>query len=328
MIKTIINKKDIGNDVIIYQAKNGAIELREDFEHENIWANQAQIANLFGVERSVITKHINNIFKNKELDSNSVCANFAHTAIDGKVYRVIFYSLDVVLFVGYRTNSKRAIEFRKWANTILRDYVIKGYAINRNQISKNYTSFMKSISDIQALLPESISFDPKIIIDLVKEFSSTWLSLNAYDKGSLSTIGTTKRSIKLTGQELTLAIDDFKDELVKNGNATEIFAQERNKGSIEGIVGNIMQSFGGQDLYKTIEEKAVHLLYFIVKDHPFIDGNKRSGAFAFIWFLRKAKIKKSVNINPNALTALTLLIAESNPDKKEQMIALVIQMLS
>ena len=187
---------------------------------------------------------------------------------------------------------------------------------------------MKSISDIQALLPESISFDPKIIIDLVKEFSSTWLSLNAYDKGSLSTIGTTKRSIKLTGQELTLAIDDFKDELVKNGNATEIFAQERNKGSIEGIVGNIMQSFGGQDLYKTIEEKAVHLLYFIVKDHPFIDGNKRSGAFAFIWFLRKAKIKKSVNINPNALTALTLLLAESNPDKKEQMIALVIQMLS
>ena len=183
------------------------------------------------------------------------------------------------------------------------------------------------MEEIQNLLPEHINLDPKAVLDLVKEFSSTWVSLEAYDKESLSTVGTTKKEIKLTGEELKSAIHNLKNELGKVGEATEIFAQERNAGIIEGIVGNIMQSFLGKPLYKTVEEKAANLLYFMVKDHPFIDGNKRSGAFSFIWFLRKTNLKKSKNINPNALTALTLLIAESNPNKKEQMIALVVQML-
>ena len=229
--------------------------------------------------------------------------------------------------MGYRTNSKLAIEFRKWATKTLREHITKGYTINRKQIAKNYDAFMKSVADIQALLPEHITLDPKSILELIKEFSSTWVSLDAYDKEPLKPIGVTRKSIKLSGKELLKEIFNLRSELMKTGGATDIFAQERTSGSVEGIVGNVMQSFGGNPLYKTLEEKAANLLYFMVKNHPFVDGNKRSGAWAFIWFLRKTKIKGSRNINPNALTALTLLIAESDPKKKEQMVALVTQML-
>jgi prophage maintenance system killer protein len=315
-------------DLIIYQAKNGAIGLRGDFERETIWATQADMARVFELERSVVTKHVRNIFKDKELDEKSVCANFAHTAKDGKTYNVQFYNLDIILSVGYRANSKRAIEFRKWATKTLREHITRGFTINKKQIGKNYDIFMKSVADIQALLPEHVTLDPKSVLELIKEFASTWVSLDAYDKEILKPIGVTKKSIKLTGQELANAISDLRRELFKKGKATELFAQERAKGSIEGIVGNVMQSFGGKPVYTTLEEKAAHLLYFMVKNHPFVDGNKRSGAFAFVWFLRKAKIKTMRNINPSALTALTLLIAESKPERKVQMTALVTTLLS
>ncbi len=319
-----MKSKILKNKMVIYQAKSGAIELRGDFEHENIWATQAQISQLFDIERSVITKHINNIIKNDEIDTKS---NVQKMHIANSDKPVTFYSLDMVLSIGYKANSSKAIEFRKWANKILREYLMKGYAVNRKQISKNYEAFMKSVADVQALLPENVSLDPKTILELIKEFSSTWMSLDAYDKEKLVSIGKTKKSIKLTSVELTDAIFNLRNELIKKDEATDIFAQERSNGSIEGIIGNVMQSFGGKDLYPTLEEKSAHLLYFIVKNHPFVDGNKRSGAFAFIWFLRKAKVKTMRNINPGALTALTLLIAESRPEKKEQMVALITQIL-
>jgi prophage maintenance system killer protein/prophage antirepressor-like protein len=319
MKKVTKNKK-----LVIYQAKNGAIELRGDFSHETVWATQAQIAEIFRVERSVITKHINNLLKDKEIDEKS---NVQKLHIANSDKPVSFYSLDIILSVGYRTNSKRAIEFRKWATKTLRTHLTKGYTINRKQIGKNYDAFMKSVADIQNLLPEHVTLDPKAILDLVKEFSSTWMSLDAYDKEKLTSIGTTKKSIKLTGEELTIAITNFKNELLKKGEATDIFVQERSTGNVTGIVGNVMQSFSGKDVYASVEEKAAHLLYFMVKNHPFVDGNKRSGAFAFVWFLRKAKAKNFKNINSASLTALTLLIAESNPNKKDQMTALVTQML-
>lgn len=317
-------KKD---DIVIYQAKNGAIELKGDVSKETIWASQAEIASIFGVDRTVITKHIRNVLKDKELDSNSVCAKFAHTGEDGKVYQVQFYNLDVILSVGYRTNSKLAIEFRKWATKTLREHIVKGYTINRKQISKNYNAFIKSVEGVRSLLPENIVFDSKAVIDLIKEFADTWVSLDAYDKDSLPTIGATKKSARLTGLELFGAIAQLREELQNKGEATELFAQEKNKGSVEGIVGNVMQSFDGKSVYNSIEEKAAHLLYFMVKNHPFTDGNKRSGAFAFIWFLRKCKLKSAKNINQGALTALTLLVAESSPQKKEQMVALITQIL-
>jgi prophage maintenance system killer protein len=153
------------------------------------------------------------------------------------------------------------------------------------------------------------------------------VSLDAYDKETLEIKGTSKKSVRLTSEQLLEAIGTLRAELMQKGEATDIFAQERASGSIEGIVGNVMQSFGGKPMYGTVEEKAAHLLYFMVKNHPFTDGNKRSGAFAFVWFLRKTHIKGAHNINPSALTALTLLIAESDPKKKDQMVALVTQML-
>ncbi len=327
------NKKE-QKEIIIYQAKDGAIELRGDFEHENIWASQKQIADIFGIDRTVVTKHIKKILTDKELDKKVVCANFAqttkHGAIKGKTQtkKVEFYSLDMILSVGYRTNSFKAIEFRKWANKVLKEYLIKGYTINKKQIVKNYEAFIQTVSSIQNLLPEHVALDPKLVLELIKEFASTWVALDAYDKESLRTIGTSKKAIKLSGEELVEAICDLRNELMKKGEASDLFAREKRAGSIEGIVGNVMQSFGGKNLYPTAEEKAAHLLYFMVKNHPFDDGNKRSGAFAFVWFLRKIKIQGAKNINPSALTALTLLIAESNPKKMNQMTALVTTLLS
>ena len=316
--------------VVIYQAKSGAIELRGDFSRDTIWASQIQIASAFEVDARTINEHIQNILKTKEIGEKSTIRNFRTVQTEGKreVEREVkHYNLDMILSVGYRVNTMKATQFRQWATKTLREHITKGYTVNRKQIAKSYDAFMKSVADIQALLPEHIALDPKTILELVKEFSSTWMSLDAYDKGSLTTIGTTKKSIKLTGAELTDAIASLRSELIKKGEATDIFAQERNVGSIEGIVGNVMQSFGGKDMYQTIEEKAAHLLYFMVKNHPFVDGNKRSGAFSFVWFLRKAKAKKTRNINPGALTALTLLIAESDPKRKDQMVALVTQIL-
>lgn len=315
---------------MIYQAKNGALELRGDFRHETLWATQAQIAGAFGVDVRTISEHIKNIYKTKELCEKATLRKFRIVQTEGKrevVREVSHYNLDLILSVGYRVNSKTATEFRKWATKILREHLTKGYTINRKQIGKNYDAFMKSVSDIQNLLPEHITLDSKAVLDLVKEFSTTWVSLDAYDKDGLKSIGTTKKSIKMGGEELTKAISSFRDVLIKKGEATEIFTQERSKGSVEGIVGNVMQSFGGRAVYPSVEEKAAHLLYFMVKNHPFIDGNKRAGAFSFVWFLRKAKAKKARNINTASLTALTLLIAESNPNKKEQIVALITQML-
>jgi prophage maintenance system killer protein len=317
-------------NMVIYQAKNGALELRGDFSHETLWATQAQIAEMFDVTPQNITLHINNIYKDKELNKKATCKESLQVQIEGNrtiKRKVKLYNLDVIIATGYRINSIVGTQFRIWATKTLKEHITKGYTINRKQIGKNYDAFMKAVSDIQNLLPEHITLDPKAILELVKEFSSTWVSLDAYDHDNLKSIGTTKKSIKLNGEELTQAIFSFRNELLKKGEATDLFAQERNAGSVEGIVGNVMQSFGGKDVYGSIEEKAAHLLYFMVKNHPYVDGNKRSGAFSFIWFLRKARAKKSRNINPASLTALTLLIAESNPNKKDQMIALVTQML-
>jgi prophage maintenance system killer protein len=318
------------NNVVIYQAKNGAIELRADAKKETILANLNQIADLFGVQKAAISKHIKNIYETGELVEKATVSKMETVQIEGKksVRRTIeMYNLDMIIAVGYRVNSKTATQFRQWATKTLKEHITKGYTLNRKQITKNYDSFLKSVSDIQLLLPEHVALDPKFVLELVKEFSSTWMSLNAYDKEALTPVGKTKKQIEITGLELTQAIMHLRSELIKKKEAADVFAQERSSGSIEGIVGNVLQSFGGKDVYPTIEEKSANLLYFMVKNHPFVDGNKRSGAFAFVWFLRKAKVKSARNINPSALTALTLLTAESDPKKKDQMVALITQLL-
>lgn len=326
-----MGKKELKKEIVIYQASSGAIELRGDFSHETVWATQAQIAQLFSVTPQNVTLHINNIFKDEELEARVTCKSYLQVQKEGgrEVRRKVkLYNLDVIIAVGYRINSIIGTNFRIWATKTLKEYITKGYTINRKKIAKNYDSFIKTVATIQNLLPEHITLDPKAVIELIKEFASTWVSLNAYDKELLKKWkGVTKKNIKLTANELLLAISNLKNELIKKGETTDLFATERQQGCIEGIVGNVMQTFGGKQLYTTIEEKAAHLLYFMVKNHPFIDGNKRSGAFTFIWFLRKTKLKGFRNINPATLTALTLLIAESNPKNKDQMVGLIIQLL-
>jgi prophage maintenance system killer protein/prophage antirepressor-like protein len=273
-----MKKKDTQNDIIIYQAKSGAIELRGDFTKDTIWATQAQIAEVFAIERTVATKHINNILKSNEIDEKS---NVQKMHIANSDKPVAFYSLDLILAVGYRANSAKAIEFRKWATKTLRVHIVDGYTINRSRIAKNYDAFLTAVSDVKALLPAGIQIDTKDVLELVRLFADTWMSLDAYDKETLDIKKPTKKKVALTAEKLTKSVAVLKDELIKKGEATELFAAERTSDALKGIVGNVMQSFGGADLYQSVEEKAVHLLYFVIKNHPFIDGNKRTGAYSF-----------------------------------------------
>src|SRR3990167_3455329 len=280
-------KKSI-DETVIYQTKNGAISLKQDASADMLWASQNHIADIFEIERSVVTKHIRNILKNKELDENSVRAKLAHTAEDGKSYQVQFYSLDVILAVGYRTNSKKAIAFRQWATKTLKDHIHKGFTINRTRLQKNYTDFLKAVDDVKALLPAGANIDNSSVLELVTLFADTWFSLDAYDKDNLATQGVRKKIVVLTAEKLHQALAELKQNLIAKGEATDIFGIERTKDSIAGIVGNVMQSFSGEDLYPSVEEKG----------------------------------------SPPALTAITLLIAESSPKNKEKMTGLVCMLLS
>lgn len=318
--------------LVIYQAKNGKIEFRGDFERDTIWASQKQIASIFEIDRTVVNRHIRNIFKDKELNESQVCAKFAHTtqhgAIKGKTQtkQMQFYNLDIILAVGYRTNSSRAIEFRKWATNILKQHLVDGFTINKKRIKVNYQAFENAVASIRTLIPDTSEITTKKVLDLINIFANTWVSLDAYDKQSFPKKGISKKSIQITTDSLLDVLGKFKRELIIKKQATDIFARERSTKSIEGIIGNIFQSFGGRDVYQTNEEKAANFLYLIVKNHPFVDGNKRSAAFTFVWYLNEAKLLKD-NLSPEALTTLTLLIAESNSGDKEKMIGLVLLLL-
>lgn len=316
--------KSIKQEIIIYQAKNGAIELRGDFSHETLWATQAQIAELFDIERSVITKHINKVLKDREIDEKR---NVQKMHIANSDKPVAFYSLDMILSVGYRTNSARAGAFRQWATDVLRRHIVEGYTINKKLVAQNYEAFLKAVDEVKLLLPESGRVDAGSALELIRMFATTWLALDAYDRSELPSAGATKKQILFTGEELAKALEELRAELVAKHEAGDLFGVERSSDSISGIVGNIFQSFGGKSVYPTVEEKAAHLLYFVVKNHPFADGNKRSGAFAFVWFLNSAKLLDSKKFTPEALTALTLLVAESKASDKERIVGLILLLL-
>ena len=256
----------------------------------------------------------------------SVSSILEHTASDGKVYKTKFYNLDAILSVGYRVNSKQATQFRVWATKTLKRHLLEGYAVNKKQLVKNYQKFQRTLENIKTLLPNDKSIGAKDTLELISVFANTWFSLEAYDSEKFPKKGWTKKQVSFTAEELNKALDNLKQELIAKKQATGLFGQERSKDVVAGIIGNIFQSFAGQDLYSTLEEKSAHLLYFIVKNHPFTDGNKRSGAFSFIWFLSKAS-KLPANLTPEALTALTLLVAESNPKDKDKMIGLILLLL-
>ncbi len=323
MTKSVTRNKYKINQTVIYQSKAGSLEIKADTEYESIWLTQDQMAILFDVQKAAISKHLKNIFSSAELKENAVVSILETTAKDNKKYQVKHFNLDAVLSVGYRVNSQKATHFRQWATKILKEHIQKGYTINRSRIDKNYHEFLKVVEDVKNLLPAGASVDHDSVLELITLFSDTWLSLDAYDKDELVVQGPTKKKVALTGKKLSAALATLKQELMAKGEATDIFGHERKKDSIEAIVGNVMQSFDGQDLYPSIEEKAAHLLYFVIKNHPYVDGNKRSGAYAFVWFLRQTKLLDLSRITPPALTALTLLIAESNPKDKERIIGLV-----
>lgn len=329
-MKNKLQQNEIKNEIAIYQSESGAIEFQADIKKETLWASLQQIAGLFDIDKSGISRHIKNIYQTDELEQKSTVAKIATVQREGKrkVSRGIeFYNLDVILSVGYRVNSKKATKFRRWATEVLKDHIFKGYTVNKERIAVNYKLFLKALEDVKALLPESGKTDTINILELVSIFADTWFSLNAYDTEKLPKTGVTKNQIEITANELRNALQHLKKELITKNEATDLFSTERQENNIESIVGNVFQSFGGEYVYPAVEEKAANLLYFFIKNHPFIDGNKRSGAFAFIWFLQKAGLLNIERLNPNVLTALTLLIAESNPRDKVRMIGIILLIL-
>ncbi len=334
MVKNQINNS---GGLIIYTNKKGGVELRADPSKDTIWANEEQIAEVFGIDRSVAGKHIRNILADRELDRKSVCANFAHTAKDGKQYSVIFYTLDVILAVGYRTNSTRAIKFRQWATKTLREYLIKGIVYNADRIKKLPNKILsdleQKISFIQRTLQnrELNKSESDSLLSVIHDYAHSWTYLKEYDEGSLILKRSKNKEKQHFDYKFVLPmIEKIRVELMEKKEASELFASERD-GSFQGILKTIYQTFGGKELYSSLEEKAAHLLYFIIKDHPFSDGNKRVGAFLFVLFLQLNGILNRTNgerkINDNTLVALALLIAESDPKEKEVMVALTTNLL-
>ncbi len=319
--------------IIIYQSDGNSNQIEVILRKESIWLSQEQISNLFGTKRPAITKHLKNIFLSNELKEIEVCSILEHTtkhgSIEGKSQKskTKIYNLDAILSVGYRVNSKQATLFRMWATQRLKDYLVQGYAINQKRIEENKTHFLTALKDLKLLTTNNSLIEVKDVLSLIESFSGTFFSLDSYDKNQFPNKGTIAE-IQTTAKELYQDIQQLKAQLIKKSEATELFAQEKTKGNLESIFGNVFQSVFGEDAYPSVEQKAAHLLYFIIKNHPFNDGNKRSGAFAFIWLLQKAVYPFRNKIYPETLTTLTILIAESNPTDKEKMIGIVLLLLN
>jgi prophage maintenance system killer protein len=329
-------KERRGKQIVIYKAKTGP-ELQVNLQKDSIWLTQIQIASLFNIERSVITKHLRNIFQEDELDKKSVCAIFAHTASDGKNYQTQYYNLDVVISVGYRVNSKQATQFRIWATKVLKKHLLDGYTINEKRLKESRNLKLKEMEKAVALLHRVMNvkqlnnIESQGLLKVITDYTQTWILLQQYDEGKLKLPKTTGKALaKLDYEESQKAFQQLKFELRSKKEASDLFGQERGP-AFQGIIGNLYQTFGGKEVYPSLEEKAAHLLYFIIKDHPFIDGNKRVGSFLFILFLVKNNYllnkKGERKINDNALVALALLIAESDPREKDVIIALVTNLL-
>ncbi len=321
------------SQIILFSTANENISVDVRLENETIWANKKQMAQIFGVDRSVISRHIKNILTDEELNEKEVCAFFAHTtehgSIKGKTQTrtLDFYNLDMILSVGYRVNSKTATNFRKWATKTLNTHITQGFTINSAQVEKNHQKFLQAVENIKILTQQNPNIASSDVLELIKTFSGTWFSLDAYDRDQLPKTGVTQKELIMQSSDLYESIAMLKKELMEKKEATSLFAQEKQKGNLGGILGNVFQNVFGQELYESVEEKAAHLLYFIIKNHPFDDGNKRTGAFCFVWILQKSGYNFQKKITPQTLTALTLLIAESNPKEKERMIGLVLLFL-
>ena len=310
------------NEIILFENQN--VKLEVNIKDETVWLTQKQMAELFGKDRKTITSHIKNIYRDNELNKNEVCSFFEHTASDGKKYKTQYYNLDMIISVGYRVNSKQGIIFRKWATGVLKEYLINGYAVNKKRL-KYLEKTVKLIDIASRIDTELKGSESREIIKVISEYSNALNLLDDYDYKRINKPkGITNDKI-ITYEECIDVINKL-----KFNNESSLFALERNKGLKE-IIRTIYNTFDGKDLYSTIEEKASNFLYLIIKNHVFIDGNKRIAATLFIYFLNYYNILYKDNkqvIDNNTLVAVTLLIAESNPKEKEILIDLVMNFLT
>jgi prophage maintenance system killer protein len=324
------------NEILIYEAEDNIIEVQLDGVKETIWLNRQQMAELFGRDIKTIGKHVNNVFREAELDKSTTVAKFATVQSEGsrQVERQVeHYNLDVVISVGYRVKSLQGTQFRIWATQRLKDYLVQGYAINQQRFDSNAEELQQAISLIQkaATSLEMTAETGSGLVDIVSRYTKTFLWLQRYDEGLLNDPkGQTGGNLP-TADEAMNNLNQLKTTLMKRGEATELFAHLREDG-LSSILGNLDQTVFGEPAYASVESKAAHLLYFVIKNHPFSDGNKRSGAFLFVDFLhRNSRLLDAANnpvINDTGLAALTLLIAESDPKQKEILIRLVMHMLA
>lgn len=318
--------------IAIYTSEDNTISLDVKLENDTVWLSQAQMATLFGRDRTVIARHINNCFKEGELDRNITCAKFAHMGIEGdQMYETILYNLDVIISVGYRVKSINGTRFRQWANRILKDYIIKGYAINDKIRVEHYNE----LKDVVRLLAHTVKSQEKLtddqstgLLSVVTDYVYALDTLDRYDYQQLTIENTTKEErFHATYENAMAAILGLKEKF----GESNLFANEKDA-SFRSSIGQIYQTFGGVDLYPSVEEKAAMLLYLVTKNHSFSDGNKRIAAMLFLWFMERNGILYRTDgtkrIADNTLVALTLMIAESRTEEKDIMVKVVVNLIN
>jgi len=315
------------NEISIYQTESGAVEVR--LEQDTVWLSQAQMVTLFGRDQSVVSRHIGNIFKEGELERES---NMQKMHIANSDKPVDLYNLDVIISVGYRIKSQQGTRFRQWATRLLRDHLTQGYTLNRQRLETNARELEAALQLVKkaAQSPELLADTGRGLVDIVTRYAQTFLLLQRYDEGLLTEPPEQRGGTLPTPAEARAALARLKNDLMARDEATDLFARERGD-AFDALLGNLDQSVFGEPAYPSIEAKAAHLLYFVIKNHPFSDGNKRSGAFLFVDFLNRNGRLLDTNghpvINDIGLAALALLVAESDPTHKETMIRLVMNML-
>jgi prophage maintenance system killer protein/prophage antirepressor-like protein len=315
------------SDLIIFESDTRPVEVR--LEGETLWLSLQQLAELFDRDKSVISRHLRNIFATGELERAAVVAKNATTAADGKTYRVEYFNLDAIISVGYRVNSSRATRFRQWATRVLREHLTQGYTLNEQRLAQQGLAELEQAVELlgQTLSRQELVSDlGQEVVQLILRYARTWRLLQDYDRGELGLpAGARPARGILALAEARRALDALAAELRERGEASELFARDRADG-LASILGNLEQSMFGEPLYRTREERAAHLLYFVIKNHPFSDGNKRSGAFLFLLYLRQEGMH--LTLNEQGLTALTLLIAKSDPKAKDLMVRLTMNLIA
>lgn len=301
------------NELVLFESQDKSISLNVPLKNDSVWLNRNQMAELFDRDVKTIGKHVNNAIR-EELAGLPVVAKFATTAADGKTYMVDYYDLDVIISVGYRVKSQRGVEFRKWANTVLRQYIMEGYAVNHNRI-------LELGEVIRIMKRTQKSLDAQQVLAVIERYSTALDLLDDYDHQTMRRPKGSEATYVLTYEECRSVIDSM-----RFGNESALFGNEKDD-SFKGSIGNIYQSFAGQETYPTLEEKAANLLYFVTKNHSFSDGNKRIAAAIFLYFLNKNEVlfddAGSKRIDDHTLVALTIMIAESRPEEKEMMISVI-----